>query len=286
MLASLVSEAEHVFRRYFQTEVCELQSMAPKARLLELFEGKRNQKVILTISVLIVLVLEVLIYLAAASQSGQKSKVLVLDENGSQVYESPGTALTSYEKMAFENTFGPLKNYRIQVHTENLAFPFRAWSSAAVGIPIGLILLVAFLVRCYLSLVYGDDEEAKKQEIFSTDNGRFGSVLSLFRGISIFHVGFIVVIAVLLFWIVPNFLGDIVRVTMTAFREFKYFFVAAAAFFAAVIVWVIYLRYRISQQVLRNQADLEKYRMKIELLEYKKSQALLPGPVNEAQEPQ
>jgi hypothetical protein len=39
-----------------------------------------------------------------------------------------------------------------------------------------------------------------------------------------------------------------------------------------------------SQQVLRNQADLERYRMKIELLELKKSQALLPGPANEAQE--
>ena len=262
-----------------------MQSMAPRARLLDLFEGTRNQKIILTISVLIVLVLEVLIYLAAASQSGQKSKVFVLDENGGMVYETPGTTLTSYEKLSFENTFGPLKNYRIQLHTENLPFPFRAWSSAAVGIPMGLILLVTFLVRCYLSLVYGEENDHDKQTGLGTNNGRFGSMLNLFRGISIFHIGFLVVIAVLLYWIVPNFLGDIARVGMTAFREFKWFFVAAAAFLAAVILWVIYLRYRISQQMLRNQADLEKYRLKIELLEYKKSQALLPGSVNEAQDP-
>jgi hypothetical protein len=262
-----------------------LQSMAPRARLLDLFEGTRNQKVILTVSVLIVLLLEVLIYLAAASQSGQKSKVMVLDESGAQVFETPGTALTSYEKLSFENTFGPLKNYRIQVHTENLPFPFRAWSSAAVGIPMGLILLVTFVVRCYLSLVYGEEEEDKKQSGLGTGDDRFGSMVNLFRGVSIFHFGFLVVIAVLLFWIVPNFLGDIVRVGMTAFREFRWFFAAVAAFLAAVILWVIYLRYRISQQVLRNQADLERYRMKIELLELKKSQALLPGPANEVQEP-
>lgn len=262
-----------------------MQSMAPKARLLDLFEGKRNQKVILTISVLIVLVLEVLIYLAAASQSGQKSRVLVLDDSGATVYETPGTTLTSYEKLAFENTFGPLKSYRVQIHTENLPFPFRAWSSAAVGIPIGLILLVVFLVRCYLALVYGDDDKDLRSAGLGADDSRFGSLLSLFRHISIFHVGLLVVVAVLLFWVVPNFLGDIARVGMSTILEFKWFFMAAAVFLAALIVWVIYLRYKISRQMLKNQADLEKYRLKIELLEYKKSQAMLPEPVNEAREP-
>ena len=261
-----------------------MESMAPRPRLLDLFEGKRNQKVILTISVLIVLVLEVLIYLAAASQSGQKSRVLVLDDSGAQVYETPGTTLTSYEKLAFENTFGPLKNYRIQVHTENLPFPFRAWSSAAVGIPIGLILLVVFLVRCYLTLVYGDEERDPKPLGLGADDSRFGSVLDLFRRVSIFHVGLLVVISVLLFWIVPNFLGDLVRVSLTTIREFKWFFVGVGSFLGAIIVWVIYLRYRISQQMLKNQVDLEKYRLKIELLEHKESQALLPGAANKAQE--
>jgi hypothetical protein len=36
--------------------------------------------------------------------------------------------------------------------------------------------------------------------------------------------------------------------------------------------------------MLKNQVDLEKYRLKIELLEHKESQALLPGPANKAQE--
>jgi hypothetical protein len=258
--------------------------MAQKARLLDLFEGRRNQKTILTISVLIVLVLEVLIYLAAASQSGQKSRVLVLDDTGAKVYETPGTALTSYEKLAFENTFGPLKNYRIQVQTESLPFPFRAWSSAAVGIPMGLILLVAFLVRCYLSLVYGDESDSDQASKAEAVYGRFGSVVNLFRGVSIFHIGFLIVIAVLLFWIVPNFLGDFARVSVNIVREFKWFFVGAAAFLAIILLWIIYLRYKISREMLKNQTDLEKYRLEIQLLEHKKEQHLLPGSVQETTE--
>ena len=45
--------------------------------------------------------------LAAAGQSGEKSRVLLFDAQGKKVYETPGNTLTSYEKMVFENTFGP-----------------------------------------------------------------------------------------------------------------------------------------------------------------------------------
>ena len=133
--------------------------MSQKLRLQDLFEGTRYQKIVLTISVVAFLILELLIYMASASQAGQKSRVIVLDTNGTKVYETVGTALTSYEKMVFENNFGPLANYQVRLESEAAPFPFRAWVSAAVGIPVGLILLVSFLVRVYLSLLYGEEQE-------------------------------------------------------------------------------------------------------------------------------
>jgi hypothetical protein len=137
--------------------------MSQKEHLLGIFEGKSHQKLVLTVSVFIFLVLELLIYLAAASHSGQKSRIIISDSNGTKVYETPGAVLTSYEKLVFENNFGPLSNYRLQVETESLPFPFRAWLSSAVGIPLGLILLVAFIVRAYLSLLYGDRADKDKE---------------------------------------------------------------------------------------------------------------------------
>ncbi len=133
--------------------------MSEKLRLLEIFEEKRYQKAILAVSLAAFLVLELLIYFAAAGQAGQQSQVVVFDANGAKVYQTPGTVMTSYEKLVFENTFGPLRNYHIQVQTKSLPFPLRAWMSAAVGIPVGLVLLVAFLVKAYLSLLYGEEKQ-------------------------------------------------------------------------------------------------------------------------------
>lgn len=258
--------------------------MSQKLRLLDLFEGKRYQKIILTVSVLAFLVLELLIYLAAASQAGQKSRVVITDRNGAIKYETPGTSLTSYEKMTFENTFGPLENFQLQIQTESQPFPFRAWVSAAVGIPVGLVLLVSFVVKVYLSLLYGDEKSKMEHTSDSSKTSRFGSLFQAFNGFSIFHVGFILVIGVLLLWMVPNFLGDFARISIITIREFKWYFLGASVFIAFLVTWVIFLRYRLSKKMLENQLDLEKFRVEKQMLIQAESPPLLPGSINEAQE--
>jgi hypothetical protein len=262
--------------------------MSQKVRLLDVFEGKRYHKVVLVVSVLAFLVLELLIYLAAASQAGQKSSVIVTDATGKKVYETSGGTLTSYEKLVFENTFGPLRNYQIQLQSETLPFPFRAWVSAAVGIPIGLVLLVSFLIKAYLSLLYGGEDREDVEEDAegsSSVKNRFGGVFHSVNRISVFHVGFIVVIAVLLLWVVPNFLQDFATISMTAIRDYKWFFLGTAVFLALLITWIIYLRYKLSSKMLENQLDLEKFRVERQLLVQQESAPLLPNPMNEVQEP-
>jgi hypothetical protein len=259
--------------------------MAEREHLLGILDGKRHEKLVLTISVLVFLFLELLIYLAAASQSGQKSRVIISDGNGARVYETPGAVLTSYEKLVFENNFGPLANYQVRVETESLPFPFRAWLSSAVGIPVGLILLVAFIVRAYLSLLHGDKSDKEKEtETAEAAKNRFGSVFQFFRQISIFHIGFLTLLAVLLLWMVPNLVQDFARLSLSTVREFRWFFAGTGVFLALLIVWIIYLRYRLSKQMLENQLDLEKFRVERQLLLEAKAPQLLPHPLNDSQE--
>lgn len=259
--------------------------MSQKLRLLDLFEGKRVHKVILLVTILTFLVLELLIYLASASQAGEKSRVTVVDAEGRKVYETSGSTLTSYEKHMFESNHGPLRNYQIQVSSETHPFPFRAWMTAAIGIPVGLVMLVAFLVRAYLTLVYGEEKEKGEDSDSSNPaKNRFGSVFSAFQRFSVFHVGFIVLLAVLVLWMVPNFLGDFVRISATAIREYKWFFLGSAVFLGLLLAWVIYLRYRLSRQMLENQLHIEKYRLEQQLLLEQRATPLLPNPVGDAQE--
>lgn len=260
--------------------------MSERQQLFGIFEGKRHQKLVLIISVLVFLLLELLIYLAAASQSGQKARVIISNGNGAKVYETPGPVLTSYEKLVFENNFGPLANYQLRVETESLPFPFRAWLSSAVGIPVGLILLVAFIVRAYLSLLYGDKrDQPREAERAEAPHGNLGSVFHFFRNISIFHVGFLTILAVLILWMVPNLVQDFARLSLTAVREFQWFFVGVIGFLALLVIWIIYLRYKLSKQMLENQFNLEKFRVEKQLLLEAKSPQLLPNPASDTQEP-
>lgn len=259
--------------------------MSEKLRLLDVFEGKRHHKVVLIISVAAFLLLELLIYLTAASQAGQKSRVTILDANGSKIYETAGTTLTSYEKLVFENNFGPLRNYTMQLDTESFPFPFRAWMSAAVGIPVGLTLLVSFLVKAYLSLLYGEDRDKDRENLsFDRKGSLFGSLYSAFHQISIFQVGLLVVMVVLIFWVVPNFLGDFASVTVAGIREYKWFFLGFTVFLASLITWVIYLRYKLSKQMLENQFNLERIRVEHQLLPSNEPPRLLTNSMNEVQE--
>lgn len=260
--------------------------MAEREHLVGIFEGQRHQKLILTVSVVVFLFLEVLIYLAAASQAGQKSRVVISDGNGARVYETPGTVLTSYEKLVFENNFGPLAHYQVRVDTETLPFPFRAWLSSAVGIPVGLILLVAFIVRAYLSLLYGEQgDKDKAPEAAETARDGLGLLSHFFRNISIFHIGFLTLLAVLILWMVPNLVQDFAHLSLSAVREFRWFFLGTAVFLAGLVVWIIYLRYRLSKQMLDNQLDLEKFRVERQLLLEAKSPQLLTHSGNDAQGP-
>lgn len=254
--------------------------MSRKVRLSDLFEGTRYQKVVLTVSILAFLLLELLIYLVCASEAGQKSRVIVT-KDGVTIYETLGSTLSAYEVTTFERNYGPLKDYQVQVVTETKPFPFRAWVSSAVGIPVALVLLVAFVVRVFMALLYGEDSEGSGDP--SAGGGeskhRFGSLMHLFKGISVFHVGFLLVISVLLLWMVPNFIGDFLTVSMAAIRDYKWFFLGLSVFLAVVLTWIIYLRYKLSKQMLDNQLDLEKYRFERQLLlERETTRQLLPDP--------
>lgn len=253
--------------------------MAKKLHLQDIFEGNRLPKIVLVVCVLLFLVIELLIYMVAAGQAGHKSRVIVRDEQGSKIYETTGNSLTSYERLVFEKNFGPLDDYQLQIVTETHPFPFRAWFTAAVGIPVGLILLVSFLIKVYLALLYQEDEE-KPPGMAATPlkEGRFTSMFHTFGQISIFHIGFAVLAFVLLLWMVPNLVEDIFTISAETIRDYKWFFFGLALFVAFIITWVIYLRYRLSRQMLDNQFNLERYRLEQQLLAKPETQTLLPKP--------
>ena len=234
---------------------------------MDIFEGAQYQKTILITSIIVFLVIELNICLVAVNYTGNRSKILISDSMGRVVYETVGQVLSSYDRQSFESTFGPLSNFQVQVQLESRPFPFRAWLAAAIGIPVGLILLLSFLIRVYLTLVYGDDPTAVPDGFRETglQAKGLGSMLRTFQGASVFFIGFAVIILVLIIWLIPDMVGNMARISIDAIKESKWFFLGVAVVLIGFLTWLIYLKYRLSQKFMENQLELEKFRIEKQL---------------------
>jgi len=250
--------------------------MAQKLRLSDIFEDKQSHKFILKIGIAMFLSMEVIIYLVANAHSGTESWVEVFNSHGEMVYETQGNVLTTYEKLVFQNTYGPLSNFNVRVKTRTSPFPFRAWLAVAVGVPIGFMLLLTYLVRAYLSFVSGEEEEtAHKSASFEESSDRFGRLFQ-WRRLSLFHLGFFVVVCVLALWLIPNYVADIAQGVLSFILQYKWFFLGVFGFVASLLVWIIYLKYKISQKMMDSQMDLEKFKVEKQLLLEQESRLALP----------
>ena len=116
------------------------------------FQENKTLFIILAVGLFLV---ELEIFAMAAMRSGRQATVQVQDRQNNVVYESRSSRLDAREKSEFENTFGPLSNYQVKLVTIQRPFPFRAWFAAAVGLPIGAVLLFGFFVKAYEALFFG-----------------------------------------------------------------------------------------------------------------------------------
>lgn len=219
-----------------------------------------NKTVVLAAIVFLIIV-ELAIYTIAASMSGREYRVIVEDREGHVLYETPGKHLTRYEELSFQNRYGPVENYIVRVVTQERPFPFRAWLVASIGIPIGAILILAFVVRGYLAIFSGEGESK------DTDGSGDAPLLSKsllgkqVSSVSLFHLGVVVLVFLIALWIVPNAVSEVTAKIILFLEQHPFFSAGLFLFIAGVILWTIYLRYRLSQEAVRCQFELAKMRL-------------------------
>ena len=224
---------------------------------------RENRTLFIIIAVVLFLV-ELEIFALAAMKSGHKSWLQVIDANGNVIHETDGKNLSDFNKYYFEKTFGPFEQYQVKLATKDFSFPFRAWFVAAVGIPIGAILLFAFAVQAYLSLFY---KEQSSDEFDVKKNGheyRFEKIIAAISRFNIFTIGFLVLLGVLSYWVVPNLLVHAGRLGVETLARYKWIFLSFGMVFLGLILWIIYLKYLLAKKAIDSHAEIDKYRLQLE----------------------
>ncbi len=236
----------------------------------------RENKTAFIVIAVVLFLLELEIFAVAVMKSGRKSWLQVLDQKGNVIHETDGRSLSDFNKYYFEKTFGPFENYEVRLQREDEPFPFRAWFVAAVGIPLGIILLFAFTVRAYIALFYGDEQEGpggKREWDAASDANSLERVVSAVSGFNIFTIGFLLLIGVLAYWVVPNLVTYMGQLGIETLSRYKWVFITAVAVALTIFIWMIYLRFLLAKKAIDKQAEMNQYRVKLEY-DYKQQLAL------------
>jgi len=232
--------------------------MKKRNALTMLFQ--QHKKLFIIIGICLFLI-ELEIFAVAILKSGHKSMLVVIDKNEKVIYEADGRSLTEFNKYYFEKNFGPLENYEVKLERKEIPFPFRAWFSAAVGVPVGIVLLVAFIFRAVITLL-GDDTSQKSDTPIENET-KFEGFIRRVSDMNIFMIGSIAFLAILAYWVVPNVIAYIGVVSADVIFRFKWFFLTAAILLFILFFWFIYLRYLLAKKTIESKAEVEKHRLQL-----------------------
>jgi hypothetical protein len=235
----------------------------------------QENKTLFIIIIVGLFLLELEIFALAAMKSGRQSWLQVIDADGNVIHETSGKNLSEFNKYYFEKTFGPFENYQVRLETQDKPFPFRAWFVAAIGIPVGAILLFGFVVKAYVAIFHGS--ELQGDEPMPTGTGELGyesrleSILVRISRMNIFIIGFLIFVGVISYWIIPNMITYIGRTGIDTIIRFKWLFITLGVVVTGIGIWIVYLRYLLAKKSIESRTEIEKHRL---ALEYKSQPAL------------
>ncbi len=229
---------------------------------------------------------ELEIFAMAAMKSGRESRLQIHDHQDNIIYEVKSNKLDSQEKASFEKTFGPLSNYRVNLISVDRPFPFRAWFAAAVGLPVGAVLLFGFFIKAYEALFIRNEPASNEQnQPISEPTDRLDRVVARVSRLNIFAIGAFVLLFALGLWAIPSMLAEFGRHGVATLSRYKWVALGVVLVFLGLVVWIIYLRYRLAHKTIESQADVEKFRLQLEMSGSNKTVHRLAAPVQEHPEP-
>lgn len=222
--------------------------------------------------------LELEIFALAALKSGRETHLQIMDQKGNVLYMTKGNQLDERSRAGFEKTFGPVSDYEVNLVTKEHLFPFRAWLAAAVGMPIAGVLLFGFFVKAFEALFIGKEEKKGAAESVREQPDRFSSIVARISRLNIFALGALVLLFVVSLYAVPFMLHELGSFSAETISKYKWVVIGALAVVVGVGGWIIYLRYLLARKAIETQAEVEKFRIQIEMTGRSQSMPQLAAP--------
>ncbi len=211
-------------------------------------------------------VLEIGILMVCAGFSGNRHILKIHDAKGILVYED---VYDENHINEFKNLSG-IEDFQEQGYVLTRAviendFPTRTWIALSIGIPLVLILFVAFIVRIFSDIFLAKpDPPAKSRNPDRTGinfgENRFEKFFSTLGRLNIYALGAVILVMVFLLWMIPDLLSYAGKIGYQTVVEFKWVFLGILVFAGGYLMMRTWLAYKTRLEIIRRQADIQKNR--------------------------
>ena len=205
------------------------------------------------------------ILVACLVTASSHTRVTVYDPDQKVVYEDVYNA----DALAEFRRVSGIENFRAEGFTVarvlvEKPFPTRTWIALSICVPLLLILFVAFLVRVFEDVFLAkkkplDKNEAESRE-FDFEETRFEKLFSTLGRLNIYSLGATVIVAAFLYWMVPDLLVYIGKISFQTLAQLKWVLLGLVLVGGIYLIVRAVLAYKTRIAIIEQQSDIQKHR--------------------------
>jgi hypothetical protein len=231
--------------------------------------------------------LEFGILMVCVGYSGNQHILKIYNSTNDLVYED---VYNESHIAEFKNIYG-IENFKeegfvlTRVAIDN-KFPTRAWIALSICVPLVLILFIVFIVKVFADVFHSkkdddDDNENKKEKLNSDfEETRFEKLFSTLGRLNIYSLGSTIILIVFLYWMVPDMLVYLGKISYQTISELKWVILGMVLFGGAYMILKAFLSYKTKNEIIKQQADIQKNRDRL-VIEAKLEKKLLENRPNQ-----
>lgn len=205
------------------------------------------------------------ILVACLVTASSHTRVTVYDPDQKVVYEDVynADALAEFRRVSGIDNFRA-EGFTVARVLVEKPFPTRTWIALSICVPLLLILFIAFVVRVFEDVFLAkkkplDKNEAESRE-FDFEETRFEKLFSTLGRLNIYSLGATVIVAAFLYWMVPDLLVTIGKISFQTLAQLKWVLLVLVLVGGIYVIVRAVLTYKTKIAIIEQQSDIQKNR--------------------------
>jgi hypothetical protein len=233
----------------------------------------------LSLIISIFALLEFGILMVCMAYSSNQDMVKIYNPNNKLVYEDAYNIgyISEFKKIYGIENFKEEGFVVTRVGIEN-KFPTRAWIALSICVPLVLILFVVFIVKVFADVFHSKKENEVENETNKPasdfEETKFEKLFSTLGRLNIYSLGSTVILIAFLYWMVPDLLVYLGKISYQTISELKWVLLGLVLFGGVYMIIKAFLSYKTKNEIIKHQAEIQKNRDRL-VIEAKLERKLL-----------